>query len=73
MTWNKLIEATMRAPDVVPKGWLTAGEVSKKIGRGKASTHGIITEAIRLGIIETKTWTLKTGGRLMPIPHYRIK
>lgn len=60
-------------PDKVPEGWFTAIEYSKRASCSIPTAHRHIRQLIDKGHVQTKAYKIKSGGRLYPVPHYRIQ
>lgn len=58
--------------DAVPDGWLTTAEWAEEEGKSIPQTNKLIRELMRGGHMETRTFTIRTGSRVMPVPHYRL-
>lgn len=65
--------ATSQDPDKVPPGWLTAKEISERIGKALSTVGGQLGRAVLEGSAERKTFRILTGSVVRPVPHYRLK
>lgn len=57
----------------VPKGWKTAREISRECGKSLARTSEILRDSALAGLTEVRTFRIRTGGKVYPVPHYRRK
>lgn len=55
----------------VPIGWKTAKQLSTEYGYQSAQTRRIILGALEAGLMESRTFRIRTGARVYPVPHYR--
>lgn len=58
--------------DKVPEGWFSATDYSKRGSCSIATAHRQIRMLCDKGHIETKTFRIRSGGRLYPVPHYKV-
>lgn len=65
--------ATSQAPDKVPPGWLTAKEISERVGKALSTIGGQLNRAVKEGSAERKTFRVMCGSVVRPVPHYRLK
>lgn len=60
----------------VPKGWMTTKQWAKQ-ETGDENKIGMMSKYLKIGVerglIEMKHFTIKTGSRVLPVPHYRLK
>lgn len=55
----------------VPSGWMSMREVSKLMGYSESHTRKAIHKAVEAGSWERKSFRIRTGARIYPVPHYR--
>jgi hypothetical protein len=77
MNMNKQYELLVKAVregnvETVPPGWKTAKEISKEAKKSLGQVTKILQEAIVQKRVEVKKFTIKSGLRTMPIPHYKF-
>ena len=65
--------ATAAAPDKVPPGWLTARELSAKLGKGESTISHQLCLAVRESRAERQQFRIVSGQVLRPVPHYKLK
>ena len=65
--------ATPKEVDEVPEGWLTAKEISAKLGKATPTVGASLCRAVAEGRCERKTFRVTSGSVTRPIPHYRLK
>ncbi len=65
--------ATPKTVDEVPEGWLTAKEISAKLGKATPTVGALLCRAVFEGRCERKTFRITSGSVTRPIPHYRLK
>lgn len=71
-----LKELCSTKPDIVPKGWMTTKQWAKQEtgDENKVGMTGLyLRKGVMQGVIEMKYFTIKSGTRILPVPHYRIK
>lgn len=59
--------------DVVPSEWETAEQLSRKLGIGLRNMQRKLRLLLGKGLLESKTFRIKTGLMIRPVPHYRPK
>lgn len=71
----KRLEAALKNErlDVVPKGFFTREQWSKKFDCASFKTKKLIRGGIKSGLMERKDFRIKVSGIILPIPHYRVK
>ena len=65
--------ATAAAPDIVPAGWITARELSAKLGKGESTISHQLCLAVRESRAERQQFRIVSGQVLRPVPHYKLK
>ena len=72
--WAEVIaNATVRRPDVVPDGFLTARQISEQQGIDVKCVQKRVKILIEDGVVEFKKFRIKTFDRgVYPTMHYRI-
>lgn len=69
-----LIEALANGGiDKVPAGWQTAQQIASQSGKGLSRTKEVLREAVRADLVEARSFRIRTGGKVYPVPHYRKK
>lgn len=69
----QLMVAKIGGAEEVPKGWETAQEIAVHMDRSLSRTNNLLTRWVGDGSAEKKSFRIKRGERILPIPHYRIK
>lgn len=76
MSGNDLLKAMVelrnKSIQKPEKGFLTADEWEKVSGRAPSTTRGWLIDLIRAGKMEKRYYRIKSGDRIMPIPHYKL-
>ena len=57
----------------VPKGWFTISEICEETKRSRACVNRQLKVSLEDGLCECKTFRIRSGLVVRPIPHYRIK
>lgn len=57
----------------VPDGWQTAQQLADESGKSLARTSEVLRQAIRAGLVEVRTFRIRAGNKVYPVPHYRRK
>lgn len=65
--------STTQAPDVVPPGWLTVKQLAAKLGRAETTVGRMLRDRVAAGDVEAKSFSVLTGQKRYPVPHYRLK
>lgn len=55
----------------VPAGWQTAQQLADECGKSLPRTSEILRAAIRAGLVEVRTFRIRAGNKVYPVPHYR--
>lgn len=70
----ELVEAIANGGvEQVPAGWQTAQQLADESGKSLARTSEVLRQAIRAGLVEVRTFRIRTSGKVYPVPHYRKK
>lgn len=59
--------------DKVPAGWQTAQQIANESGKSLSRVKEVLRAAMRDDLIEIRSFRVRTGGRVYPVPHYRKK
>lgn len=59
--------------DDVPAGWLSATELSDRLGKSRSVVAEQLSAAVRAGRAEVKKFRVMTPRGAYPVPHYRLK
>ena len=59
--------------DEVPPGWLTATDLSAKLGKPTSTMGKLLLAAVRAGKCEVKKFRISCGAFVRPVPHYKLK
>lgn len=54
-----------------PEGWFSSNEMAKAKGVHRNTANRILKKLKDAGLVETKTFSIDTGGFIRSIPHYR--
>ena len=66
--------ASVSAPvDIVPRGWFTAAEIAANEKQSHVRTRKKISLLLQAGKIERRSFRIKLGKVVRPVPHYRLK
>lgn len=57
----------------VPDGWQTCKQIAVEEGRSLARTNEILRRGVDAGLVEVRTFRIKAGSKVYPVPHYRRK
>jgi len=68
-----LAQASKGVADDVPAGFKTLAEIAKETGKSDSQTRKYIREAVKMGLVEESKFRVRTGNKIYPTPHYRIK
>ena len=55
----------------VPPEWKTAKQLATEYGYRSAQTRRIIAGSLEARLMESRTFRIRTGARVYPVPHYR--
>lgn len=55
----------------VPDGWRTMADLARAAGKSVPRASEIARRALAAGLLETRTFRIRTGGKVYPVPHYR--
>lgn len=67
-----LSKAARRVADEVPPGFKTAEEISAETGKSATQVRRYVKKAAKLGLVEVRKFSIPTGFKNYPVPHYRI-
>ncbi len=71
--WLKILTAAgKKTPDEVPEGFQTVTQIARATNRGESTTRKMLKEAVKLGLAEERKFSVESGTKLYPTPHYRI-
>ena len=70
--WAAALQAEI-VTDQVPAGWLTATDLSAKLGKPTSTMGKLLLAAVRAGKCEVKKFRINCGAFVRPVPHYRLK
>jgi hypothetical protein len=65
--------ASAPTQDVVPPGWHTCRELSKRLGKSDSRMGELLRAAIERGACERKEFRVPAAGTTRPVPHYKLK
>lgn len=57
--------------ETVPAGWQTAQQLANECGKSLARTSEILRAGMRAGMVEVRTFRIRAGNKVYPVPHYR--
>lgn len=60
------------APDSVGPEWFTAAQYGKRHSISDSTSRSHIRHLIDAGTVESKTFKIQMGERVVAIPHYRL-
>lgn len=70
----ELVEAIANGGvEQVPAGWQTAQQLADECGNSLRRTREILRAGMRAGLVEVRTFRIRTSGKVYPVPHYRKK
>lgn len=55
----------------VPAGWQTAQQLADECGKSLPRTSEILRSGMRAGLVEVRTFRIRAGNKVYPVPHYR--
>ena len=73
--WAKLLSTALaNEPDKVPKGWETSQQIASrpKWPWSLSRTRALLAQLVKSGEVEAHNYRIRTGQRILPVPHYRI-
>jgi hypothetical protein len=56
-----------------PAGWQTAQQIADESRKSLSRTKELLRAAVRADLIEVRSFRIRTGNKLYPVPHYRKK
>lgn len=59
--------------DKVPKDFLTTEQWAANCGKSRPQTGLYIRRLIAVNKVEVRQFRIRTGQRVCPVPHYRLK
>tara|TARA_R100000808_G_scaffold5213_3_gene16003 strand:+ start:6352 stop:6648 length:297 start_codon:yes stop_codon:yes gene_type:complete len=59
--------------DEVPEGWVTVKYLAKEMGRSEVNIRNKLRKTIEAGKVSVKKFRINVGGRVMYVPHYKLK
>ena len=69
---DNLIEALAAGGiDTVPDGWQTMAQLAADAGKSIPRTSEIVRRAVSAGLVEVRTFRIRSGSKVYPVPHYR--
>ena len=72
--WTALLsEARAELAETPGPGWKTTRQIAEEQGLSVSHASMVVRELARAGKVETKKFTVLTGSKTYPIPHYKIK
>ncbi len=73
MNWADALQDAITAKvDKVPPGFQTMEQIAAQIGKSRPRTGQLMQIAIAGGNVEIKSFRIKTGQIIRPVPHYRL-
>lgn len=57
----------------VPDGWQTAQQLCDETGKSLPRVSEILRTGVRAGLVEVRTFRIRAGNKVYPVPHYRRK
>lgn len=68
--WEQALASAMgKRVDKVPKGWVTVAERIKKTGQSEST----VKRHMQIIGAERRKFNVLRDGRVIPVPHYRLK
>ena len=58
--------------DPIPHGWYTATDMANSAGKGTSWAQKLLRRGIAEGLVEARSFRVRTGGAVRAIPHYRV-
>lgn len=55
----------------VPDGWHTMAELAREAGKSIPRASEVIRRGIAAGLVEVRTFRIRSGSKVYPVPHYR--
>jgi hypothetical protein len=71
--WCEVLAAGSATPEEVPPGWFTIVQLSAARGRNESTVGRHVRSMVESGLAEKKVFSIVNGGRVRPVPHYRLK
>jgi hypothetical protein len=59
--------------DEVPRGWLTARALAKKLNKAEKTTSTLLRAAVADGRAERQSFRIITGACVRLVPHYKLR
>ncbi len=69
---NALRDAVAVKPDKVEKGYMPVSEWAVKIGKSDSRTAKLLSQGVRAGKVEVKSFRVVRGSKIYPVPHYAL-
>jgi hypothetical protein len=70
--WCDLL-VVIQPTEQVPDGWLTTMQICEQLNQSRSYVARRLGERMKDGSCEMKTFRIRTGSIVRPVPHYRIK
>lgn len=74
--WLKaLAELQQSDGDKVPAGWRTSATILKggQLGKSESTVMHKLSRLVKAEKVEKKLFRIMNGGRILPVPHYRLR
>jgi hypothetical protein len=55
-----------------PDGWYTARDMAKSANKGLTWAQKLIQRGVAEGLVEQKSFRIRSGGRVVQVPHYKV-
>lgn len=68
--WLRLLGAQSKLEEQVPADWHTVRQIAEQTGYSIPHVSHLLR---RSADVETRKFRIRTGERIIPVPHYRIK
>ena len=71
--WCAVLSTAAISAEPVPPGWMTILQLAQKLGKSRAHVSHQIQAAYKAGGLERKIFSIVTGDKVYPVPHYKVK
>jgi predicted transcriptional regulator len=71
--WCKALAESTAPVDVVPPGWFSVSELSKKLKKPVPTLQQKMQHLLKAGKAERKIYRVRLEKTVRPVPHYKLK
>jgi predicted transcriptional regulator len=70
--WCSVLSSQSASVEPVPAGWKTILQLAEELGKSRAHTSHQVQAAYKAGTLERKIFSIVTGDKIYPVPHYKV-